>query len=528
MKRTLSLIISLLMLFAMIGSLSGCKDNKKESVSSQYTEQEEYACPNCGFVGVIEKWQKSGDDQYICPQCKTKVTMKVQQNSNDNSDILANSAVNSNDSGSGYSQSSNSNSSKQVSSSKVDLNGYIIKIASCWSGNWKPLDGVSVAGDKMLDAFAKLEEEYKCKINFVFAPPESLVRDVTASIQAGKKYADVIHIPPQQFTSLIKSDIFEPLSNITQININDTIFNNTSAGISTFKGVRYGLSWSSHVNFISPLVMFFNKDLLQRTGQPDLYQIVESKQWTWDKFTKICSDIQQKDSTVKGMGAIDSLSAMASWPKSNGIAYAEEINGKFIFPSTDKRLITSLQFAQDIQQKYKIVFENKPDDWSQWQQTVLPAFMDGKLAFMIQDYYVGKTFLYGKMKNKYGIVPFPMGPDVKNYFGQFGNVDFFVFPKGNKDLDKASKLLYLIAQKTYNNNFTNEIGTSVYDQGSIDMLKIMINNPVVDPATNIADYNSFLFPELAKITKGQITPKNLLDSIQPKAQSILDQFFRQK
>lgn len=415
-----------------------------------------------------------------------------------------------------------------------------ITIASIWQEQWigskTPDKNETPAHKKAVEEFNKtldeIEEEYGVTINFKKADAGGIVNSIITSFSGGSPYADIVEISPVIYYTLVtnKSALLEPYDSNPVININDSQWFGPNKEFTKYGGKTYGLSWITDL-YETPVrnVMYFNKRILEQYGYTDLYSMVEDGTWTWDEFEKIARDIQTKSGgAVKGLTGFSETALVYPFIASNDSLLAKE-NGKgqydFVtkFPDT---YLPRTQAALDF--VHQLIYEDKlwlePDS-----KGTENHFVAGKAAFMVLGFDSAANNLAVNMKDDYGILPLPKGPDATEYVGHYGEGRFFCLLKENsktKNLENASIILNAIAARSYVSDWkTMEMERSLRDRESADMLEIMINNPVVDITPNCGAFRDQVEPTLTDIVVGKRN-SSYLKSIQNKAQTALDTTFK--
>ena len=101
--------------------------------------------------------------------------------------------------------------------------------------------------------------------------------------------------------------------------------------------------------------VFWNKELFAKYGLPDLYELYEAGEWTWEAMEEIALKLTQ-DTT--GDGRIDQIGvalrdgrldwrAYTYWVYTNNGSTIREVNGEIIFALDEEASIESLNFGED-------------------------------------------------------------------------------------------------------------------------------------------------------------------------------------
>lgn len=416
----------------------------------------------------------------------------------------------------------------KLTEKKVDLKGQTIKIATYWEPllvgtiNGKPategsdasgMDAKAIADYKK--AIADIEKDYNCKIQFIYNEAGDFLTQVSKAASANTAYADIMHITPSDFFYLAPAGVTADITN-SVISPKDVLWNSDSRQFSTLGGKIYGVEYISQ-NIGIPLrtVLFFNKDLLNTYAKgTDLYAMVKNGTWTWDEFSKLCTNVKKNSgSKAGGITAYFPSSLGLSLVSSNG-AYIAAPSGKgYAFAGTDNAAIEALTFFQKIKSDGNWV---APDESQKDNKRILVPFMNGKCLFMVHDFYLAKTDLMNNMEDDYGIVPMPKGPDAKEYYGRYGESTFYTFNSYSPLVKSgdAQKVLLAIALRTYLKDWKAEAQkSSLRDKESLEMMEIMLNNPIIDITARANYINNLVSPQLDKIFTGSVTPKAAMQSI---------------
>jgi hypothetical protein len=436
-----------------------------------------------------------------------------------------------------------STKSQVTSSSKTsltekfqDLKGARIKIASIWAAGWLGAAKASkddnpaivAAQKKFKDNLAQIQKDYNCRIDLFAANETKILGDIVAAMSAGDRYADIIEIAPLQYYTLVtnKSQLLIPIESNKYIDLKNAMWFKPSSEFTQYRGKTYGISWISEITG-TPVrqCMFFNKNVLKKYGQPDLYDLVKKKEWTWDKFHTIIQDIYNKSGkTVSGVTAFGPETLAELYAFSNKGGFAQQANNKFSYIGNSDNTLEALDTVQKLLAEKGSWLQPKAGDWT---KGLLLDFEQGRVAFSCMDYNVAPNYLFTGMKDDYGIVPVPIGPKETAYKGYYNEGRFFCFLKGKTaDYDNASLILNAIVSRTAVADWkTMEKGMGLRDNESADTLETLLNNPVIDITPSCLAFRDQVLPTVTNIIKGSTSPKSGMQSIQKQAQTALDNVF---
>lgn len=413
----------------------------------------------------------------------------------------------------------------------IDLDGYEFVFASHWIHEFFPEEGASEDGDMMLERYQEVEDKYNCKITPKESAPDEFVPNVIAAVMAGDKYADILDMNWGWFQTLRAGNYLAPLDEVPEFNINDTKWDTDFTNFGTFGGHIYG------TNYVAPHrpkeargVLFFNKTLLEREGQPNIYQLVQNKEWTWEKFNEIMKAVT-KDTDGDGVNDIwgvntigNGLEMQAIW--SNGGRVVKEQDGKMVFSLNDQAVYEALQFVHDIINVDKLFkYPAAETDWTQ------PAmdFLEGNVAFHVMEYWFAPAWGV-EMEDDFGIVPFPMGPQADDYVSMHSDARLYAMTTSNNDKDKAAIIFNAITepfdgveQDSWKEKLLDEV---LRDEESLATLEYIFDGRMaIDLSAGIPglDYGE----AINSVTRtAESTPKAAMEAIAEQMQAAIDDFFK--
>ena len=408
----------------------------------------------------------------------------------------------------------------------TDMKGYEFILSTIWGGEWIPNENSS-ASVKALDAlYKKVETELNCKITKKALAPSTLMNQIAKAYQAGKKFADAMEIAPVYFYYLVGNNYFIPVSDSKVINVNDAKWEASAKAFSTFNNKVYGLSWvSDNVGLPARTTLFYNKTMAGKYGIEDLYKCVNEGKWTWDKFSEVLNTVKTKSGgKVAGMGCYNLPSAAQIFVGSNGGLIVTEKNSRYSYAGTDNRVVKGIEYAAKL---YKDGHIQDPGN-NDFNSVTVKAFMNGNMFCITSDYYYSNVFFQSGMKDDYGLLPLPKGPDVSKHVGVYSDSRFFTL-LDTADRDKSCKILDSIASATLKTSWkTDEIKKSLRDKESADMVEINMKNPMIDVLGQMADLRDKIVYEAIENSMKKGSTASNMQSIQSKAQKWLDDAFNQK
>lgn len=311
----------------------------------------------------------------------------------------------------------------------VDFGGRTIRSAAFW--DLAPKAGTP-RGDRALARLAELQEKFNFTIEWVNVPWDAYLETLTASVLAGDPFADKTVVAPGWFYSVAMRGFLEPLQelyDLTDPKWNKPIIEFATIGENTY-GVYIGeRTWPQGV-------FYFNKTMFEREGLPNLYELVENRQWTWDKMIDIA---RQATRDLDGDGVIDQwgIGAMDMYLffiYSNMGSIVEMIDGRPTLKFGEPQAVEALQAYFDMIHTHKVFDippEGSPWDWA------AQRFQDGKTA-MFAHYFATSERFAQNMADDFGVTLFPMGPQATEFVSQGTGPDVYAIPAGVKNPEQVA------------------------------------------------------------------------------------------
>ena len=321
-----------------------------------------------------------------------------------------------------FAEGQGENGTTAKSESKLDMGGRVLKYIA-W---WDPASTEEV----WLAKLAYLEEQYNFKLETVNSGDwQGHHDDLLASIAAGDPIGEYVYVDQSFFAGYVSEQLLEPVEG-HGVDFSQSYYHQGKRAAFTLHGHEYSIK----DNFVEPSAgWWFNKSLLEREGQPNIYELQKNGEWTWDKMLEMAKAVT-KD--LDGDGTVDQwafgedplhVAAMA-FLATNGANIVED--GKFVLDSP--AAIEALQFYQDLNTKYKVV-GMRPED-SEW-NWAYHEFGAGKIAFLPFFFWASDS-QFGSPEDEIGWALFPAGPK-----GEATSVYYpsntVVVPVGVKDLDNV-------------------------------------------------------------------------------------------
>ncbi|MFW6268998.1 MAG: ABC transporter substrate-binding protein [Bacillota bacterium] len=276
--------------------------------------------------------------------------------------------------------------------------------------------------------------------------------------------------------------------------------------------------------------VFWNKDLFDSEGLPNLYDLYDNDEWNWENFKQIALDAtQDKD----GDGEIDQWGIAGSgfvghgigFPYSNDAPLIKNEDGRLVYAGNEPGFVESLELWHELQEEGAIYEEAGVHEGS-------PLWLDGDVAMFIYYHTEGGTL--SEIEDEFGVVPLPKGPRAEEYGAPTILMDCLVVPvtvDNPREVIEVALALFEYAEpyidkEEYEEEYWNEYAV---DEGYQDMKSIEIIKELNELATS--DFTNHLGPGVAastimdEVLEGNKSPQAAMDEIADEIQSALDESY---
>ena len=312
-----------------------------------------------------------------------------------------------------------------------DLGGRTITCAS-W---WDPSPDMNAEWGQRLQArIDYLEEQYNFHMEWTQPGDWAFMRDeIVASTLAGDPVADLVYIDQSWLASFVAQDLLTPLEGYDEIDTTDPWWHPLKMAGFTFNGHVYGIKDF----YVEPGTgVFVNKDMLEREGLGDIYELQESGGWTWDAMLEmaraVTRDMDGDGQTDQWGFANDNLAMLPQMLiYGNGGSVIDGVDQGEPYVALDSpEAIEAIQFYQDLILQDKVVMPQP--DGSEW-NWYMGEFAAGNILFLPG--YFWYTDQFGDVQDEYGFVLFPEGPQGDGNVVTYNPSNTVVVPAGVENIE---------------------------------------------------------------------------------------------
>ncbi len=408
---------------------------------------------------------------------------------------------------------------KEIPYKDLNLEGREITIAAWWDP--KPADkGSSTAAELGWERIEYLEGKYNCKFVFLPMVQAEMIARIQTSVEAGDPVFDVGYVAASTVPMLANKEYLQDLKGVECFDLSADKWAKFPQTVGVFGDKVYTFEMGSV--FYPRQVMLWNKTMFEKNNWPNLYELVEKKEWTFEKMLEIAQLATDEASGRAGIVGYADLLQNQIILSNDAELISFDDNGVPHFAADSPNALESIQFLLDLDRKYKVMGEPEAPTWDYYTQ----AFKDGKVAMAFTELYMVGDIK--DMKDNYGIVPPPMGPKATTYSSRVGDAPIQVMLANNPKLQEVGFILDLYSEPFpgEENNWRTGYEAFLRDDDSVNLVKKI--------SDEYAQFdNAFFFPGARNLINtaindvwyGEKTPAEAIGEIKTQAEkSIQDTY----
>ncbi|MHB1153320.1 MAG: type 2 periplasmic-binding domain-containing protein [Eubacteriales bacterium] len=376
------------------------------------------------------------------------------------------------------------------------LDNMTFTVLSSDINSWNNHYDEELSGDIVNDTIWKRDilTEQRLSVNI----ENKILSDMTAvniikSVQANDYICDMFYFGfTSELGSLLKAGCIFNLNDISHLKLTGAWWNASIAETMTIAGKQpYTSGPISPMYLKSPIVMVFNKNLAADYALDDIYSIVRSGSWTLDimaeMMTKTSSDLDgdgtiNEDNDQFGL-SLEGTLANALYTAAGFTEVVSFKDGSWTATINDINSVNFIEKCAEILSDKNAVYI-RPDGSTEKHADIFKA---GRSLF--SDFTLTGVIAYFRdMEDDYGIIPVPKNTKSQEKYKTSCNTWLFnavAVPSNITDSESVGLVMETLARYSYTElipavcEITME-GKMTRDEESVEMLKIIYQNPVFD------------------------------------------------
>lgn len=175
----------------------------------------------------------------------------------------------------------------QIEDAKYDKS--VVKIATPSPEALDPDNSPEYISEAVAERNNAVEQKHSVSIVTSYVEYTVFYEELSAAAKSGMYYSDLIMLPQNQIASFAAGGLLMNLRSLPGLDFSASFLNSASVEAAAGGFNSYAVSGYAGIDPYSLPAVFFNKSLVSGIGYSDLYSIVSSGEWTWEKFFEICA-----------------------------------------------------------------------------------------------------------------------------------------------------------------------------------------------------------------------------------------------
>lgn len=290
--------------------------------------------------------------------------------------------------------------------------------------------------DPVIKAIRDYEKMYGVTVQVISADYDTWTTKVLSASTSGNPI-DVIFGSVSEYPLFAMKGYTQPIEKYVDLDF-EYSSRSASEAFFSFKNQVY----SAAVSDVSPLVLYYNKDMIENEGLEDPMDLYNEGKWDFDTFKQMCKKLTQDSD---GDGNTDTWGLCCwypwAWLGANHTALCKITDdGLYELNLDDPAVVKTSEFVQDMY--YTSNWRGLDGD------NIYTSFYQGRNAFL-QEYSWSETNNIipakksGQFDFEYGVVPTPYGPD-NTEKTNVAHASGYGIGNGSKNPYHAGKLIEMI------------------------------------------------------------------------------------
>lgn len=373
------------------------------------------------------------------------------------------------------------------------------------------------------DAMAEAEEIFNCKIEVVLYDWAEADQVCMSRLLAGESAYDIWFMSHPFGMRLASQRAVYRMNDVLPPGYYDNHIPELVAKVESLKYHDNIYAFNTiHSALNDMLFILWNKTLFEREGFPNLYELYEKGEWTWEVASEIAVAATRD---TDGDGIVDQFGFGELYPMAwilanNGTVVRRDESGRYAFSLHEAPAIAALGQLYD----WIHVAQVAVGDWNQ------TGFREGTHAFANVPAWMLWS-LPNEMEDEYGILPFPKGPHNDDYANPTDLLNMFYLPANAAEPEILAAIIDYICPSVdnyYERVIENQIINQAPDEMSAKIMERAINNWYGQ--FNLIRENagqSLVDAAIGAVMAGEKSPMVAMMEIQPQVQAAIDELFRQ-
>lgn len=366
------------------------------------------------------------------------------------------------------------------------------------------------------DVLAEAQQRFNFTFQYQVVGWDEYTEMAMARLLAGDSEYDVWMMGQPHFVQLVGNNAVLAVDNILPAGYFDELDSTVVERINSLK-VR-GKTYAFHTwqNVLNDMVFWlFNKDIFERDGLPDPYELYDNDEWTWDAVEEIALKATKdtnNDGEIDQYGIGEMRTLFTLLP--NGASTVDLAGDRYEFAFNKPEALAAINLVY----RWRTLLKVSQGTWDISEFTAGTRAMTGVIGW--QFWNLMNTDL------NYGVVPLPKGPNATKYVFPIDKVSMFYLPANSKEPEKLIALVNYLAptaDRLQRGMFDEWIPMWVRDEKSA----MIMYDGILDWEGEFDIMEGSLTIPLDPVFNGEKSAAAHIDEIYPEIQAQIDELFNQ-
>ncbi|MFY9443729.1 MAG: ABC transporter substrate-binding protein [Bacillota bacterium] len=366
------------------------------------------------------------------------------------------------------------------------------------------------------DVLAEAQQRFNFTFRYEVVGWDEYVEMAMARLLAGDSEYDVWMMGQPHFVQLVGNNALLAVDDILPEGYYDDADSTVVQRVNSLKVKGKTYAFYTWQNVLNDMVFWvFNKDIFEREGLPDPYELYDKGEWTWDTVEKIALQATKdtdNDGEIDQYGIGEMRTLFTLIP--NEAKTVELVDGKYVFAFNKPEALAAINLVY----RWRTLLKISQGTWDISEFSAGTRAMTGIIG--CQFWNLRNTDI------NYGVVPLPKGPNATKYRFPIDKVSMFYLPANSKEPEKLIALVKYLsptAERLQQGMFDEWIPMWVRDEKSAMIMYDAIENwegefDLMEGSLNIP---------LDPVFNGEKSAAAYIDEIYPQIQSQIDDLFKQ-
>jgi len=366
------------------------------------------------------------------------------------------------------------------------------------------------------DVLAEAQQRFNFTFRYEVVGWDEYVEMAMARLLAGDSEYDVWMMGQPHFVQLVGNNALLAVDDILPEGYYDDADSTVVQRVNSLKVKGKTYAFYTWQNVLNDMVFcVFNKDIFEREGLPDPYELYDKGEWTWDTVEKIALQATKdtdNDGEIDQYGIGEMRTLFTLIP--NEAKTVELVDGKYVFAFNKPEALAAINLVY----RWRTLLKISQGTWDISEFSAGTRAMTGIIGW--QFWNLRNTDI------NYGVVPLPKGPNATKYRFPIDKVSMFYLPANSKEPEKLIALVKYLsptAERLQQGMFDEWIPMWVRDEKSAMIMYDAIENwegefDLMEGSLNIP---------LDPVFNGEKSAAAYIDEIYPQIQSQIDDLFKQ-